>query len=317
MEMARLLQDKVAIITGAGRGLGREYALAMAKEGAKVVVNDYGGGYDGTGKANGPAQDVVEEIKALGGQAVPNFADVSSFAETKELIDTAINKFGKLNVLVNNAGIVRDKMLFNMGEDEWDRLINIHLKGHFNCTRHASAYWREQHKAGNILNGSIINTSSDAGLVGNAGQVNYGSAKAGIALMTIVVALEMAKYGVRCNCIAPSARTRLTTEATPSLGDMMGKEAAPGEFDVFAPENMSPLIVYLASDDSKDISGEVVRVMGNRIWLVRGWHSVGTVAKKEKVKWEPMELGSELKTLLKKAPPKEDLVAIYRDMAGA
>jgi NAD(P)-dependent dehydrogenase (short-subunit alcohol dehydrogenase family) len=307
--MAKLLQDKVVIITGAGRGIGREYALAMAKEGAKVVVNDYGGGYDGAGKATGPAQDVVEEIKALGGQAVPNFADVSSFTATKELIDTAVSKFGKLNILVNNAGIVRDKMIFNMGEDDWDRVIAIHLKGSFNCVRHACAYWREQHKAGNILNGSIVNTSSDAGLLGNVGQVNYGSAKAGIALMTVVVALEMAKYGVRCNCIAPSARTRMTTEATPSLGAVMGGEVAPGEFDMFAPENMAPLVVYLASDDAKDISGEVVRVMGNRIWL-----SAGTVAKKEKAKWEPGELGQALKNLIKQAPPKEDIMSISKDL---
>ncbi len=312
--MAKLLQDKVVIITGAGRGIGREYALAMAKEGAKVVVNDYGGGYDGAGKATGPAQDVVEEIKALGGQAVPNFADVSSFTATKELIDTAVSKFGKLNILVNNAGIVRDKMIFNMGEEDWDRVIAIHLKGTFNCIRHACAYWREQHKAGNILNGSVINTSSDAGLLGNVGQVNYGSAKAGIALMTVVVALEMAKYGVRCNCIAPSARTRMTTEATPSLGAVMGGEVAPGEFDMFAPENMAPLVVYLASDDAKDISGEVVRVMGNRIWLVRGWHSAGTVAKKEKAKWEPGELGQALKNLIKQAPPKEDIMSISKDL---
>jgi len=312
--MAKLLEDKVAIVTGAGRGIGREHALAMAREGAKVVVNDYGGGYDGAGNATGPAQEVVEEIQAFGGEAVPNFADVSDFVATKELVDLAISKFGKLNILVNNAGIVRDRMIFNMGEDDWDRVIAIHLKGHFNCTRHACAYWREQHKAGNILNGSIINTSSDAGIVGNVGQTNYGAAKAGIALMTVVVALEMAKYGVRCNCIAPSARTRMTTEATPSLGAVMGEAVPPGEFDMFAPENMAPLIVYLASDDSKDITGEVVRVMGNRIWLVRGWHSVGSMAKKEKVKWEPMELGEALKGLVKQAPPKEDIMSISKDL---
>ncbi len=312
--MAKLLEGKVAIVTGAGRGIGREHALAMAKEGAKVVVNDYGGGYDGAGKATGPAQEVVEEIAAFGGEAAPNFADVSSFTATKELVDTAVSKFGKLNILVNNAGIVRDKMIFNMGEDDWDRVIAIHLKGTFNCVRHACAYWREQHKAGNILNGSIINTSSDAGLLGNVGQVNYGSAKAGIALMTVVVALEMAKYGVRCNCIAPSARTRMSTEATPSLAAVMGGEVAPGEFDVFAPENMAPLIVYLASDDAKDVNGEVVRVMGNRIWLVRGWHSAGTVAKKEKAKWEAGELGQALENLVKQAPPKEDIMSISKDL---
>ena len=314
--MAKLLEGKEAVITGAGRGLGREYALAMAREGAKVVVNDYGGGYDGTGKATGPAQEVVEEIKALGGEAIPNFADVSSFTATKELIDTAITKFGKLDVLVNNAGILRDRMIFNMSEEDWDRVIAIHLKGTFNCTRHACAYWREQHKAGNVIYGSIINTTSDAGLLGNVGQSNYGSAKAAIACFTIIVAMEMAKYNVRCNCIAPSARTRLTTEATPSLAAIMGTEPPKGEFDMFAAENMAPAIVYLASDDSRDITGEVVRVLGNRIWLVRGWHSVGTAAKKQKAKWEPMELGSELKKLIKKAPPKEDLAAVYRDLAS-
>ena len=207
-------------------------------------------------------------------------------------------------------------MIFNMGEDEWDRVMAIHLKGTFNCTRHACAYWREQHKAGNVRNGSIINTASDAGLLGNAGQANYGSAKAGIAGMTIIVALEMAKYDVRCNCIAPSARTRLTTEATPSLGAIMGKEVAPGEFDAFAPENMAPLVVYLASDDAKDINGEVVRVMGNRIWLVRGWHTAGTVAKKETAKWEPEELGQALKNLIKQGPPKEDITSPYRDVGA-
>ena len=314
--MAKVLEGKVAIVTGAGRGIGKAYALAMAKEGAKVVVNDYGGGYDGAGNATGPAQEVVEEIMALGGEAVPNFADVSSFTATKELIDTAISKFGKLNIIVNNAGIVKDRMIFNMAEDEWDRVIAIHLKGTFNCTRHAASYWREQHKAGNILNGAIVNTTSDAGILGNPGQSNYGSAKAGIAGMTIIVGLELARYGCRCNCIAPSARTRITTDATPSMKDIMGREVPSGEFDVFAPENMAPLVVFLASDEAKDINSEVVRVMGDRIWLVRGWHTVGTVANGRNARWETEELGSALKKLVESAPPKEDITSPYKD-AGA
>jgi len=299
--MANLLEGKVAIVTGAGRGIGKGEAILLAQEGAKVVVNDHGGGFDGAGKGSDPAQQVVEEIRAFGGEAIPNFADVSSFAETKVLIDTAINKFGKLNILVNNAGIVRDRMIFNMTEEEFDKVI---------------VYWREQHKAGNILNGAIVNTTSDAGLLGNPSQSNYGGAKAAIAAMTIIVALEMARYDVRCNCIAPAARTRLSTDATPSLKPLVDKPVAPGEFDFMAPENMAPLVAYLASDDAKDVNGEVFRIMGDRIWFLRGWHNVDTVAK-GKARWAPEELGPVIKKMVEKAPPKEDLTSPYKDVGSA
>ena len=310
--MANLLEGKVAVVTGAGRGIGKAYALAMAKEGAKVVVNDYGGGYDGDGKASGPAQEVVDEIKAMGGEALPNFADVSDFAATKELIDTAVNTYGKLNILVDNAGVLKDRMIFNMSEDEWDRVIAIHLKGTFSCTRHAAAYWREQHKAGNVLNGSVIQTTSDAGLLGNPGQVNYGTAKAGIAGMTIIAGLELARYGCRCNCIAPSARTRITTDATPSMAAIMGREPAPGEFDAFAPENMAPLVVFLASDLAKDVNCEVIRVLGDRVWLVRGWHSVGQLSN-SKVAWTADTIGKAVTKMVGEAPPREDITSPYKD----
>lgn len=310
--MAKLLEGKVAIVTGAGRGIGKGEAILLAQEGAKVVVNDHGGGFDGAGKGSDPAQQVVEEIRAFGGEAIPNFADVSSFAETKVLIDTAISKFGKLNILVNNAGIVRDRMIFNMSEEEFDKVIAIHLKGTFNCMRHACAYWRDQHKAGNILNGAIVNTTSDAGLLGNPSQSNYGAAKAGIAAMTIIVALEMARYNVRCNCIAPAARTRLSTDATPSLKPLVEGISVPGGFDFMAPENMAPLVAYLASDEAKDVNGEVFRSMGDRIWFLRGWHNVDTVAKGN-ARWTAGELGPVIKKMVAKAPPRDDLTSPYKD----
>jgi NAD(P)-dependent dehydrogenase (short-subunit alcohol dehydrogenase family) len=310
-----MLDGKVAIVTGAGRGVGRGEAIALARAGAKVVVNDYGGGFDGTGKATGPAEDVCKEIRAFGGEAVPNFDDVSNFAAAKAIIDTAINSFGKLNILVNNAGILRDKMLFNMTEEEWDAVIAIHLKGTFNCTRHACAYWRAEHKAGNIHGGRIINTVSDAGLLGNPGQTNYGAAKAAIAAFTVITGKEMARYEVTCNAIAPAARTRLTTDATPSLAPMMEKMPAAGQFDLMDPENIAPLIVYLASDDAKDTTSEVFRIYGDRVWLLRGWHTIDTVAKGQ-AKWTPEELAPVIKGMLAKAPPKPDMMDPFKE-AGA
>jgi NAD(P)-dependent dehydrogenase (short-subunit alcohol dehydrogenase family) len=310
--MAKMLEGKVAIVTGAGRGLGRDEALFMAKEGAKVVVNDLGGGYDGTGAAHGPAEDVCKEIREFGGEAVPNFESVADFQGAKRIIDTAIEKFGQLNILVNNAGILRDKMVFNMAEEDWDAVINVHLKGTFNCARHACAYWREQHKAGKVLGGRLINTVSDAGLIGNPGQTNYGAAKAAIAAFSLITSREMARYEVTSNCVAPMARTRLTTDATPSLAALMSKTPPPGEFDMLAPENMAPLVVYLASDDAKDISGETFRLAGDRVWLLRGWHTVDTKAK-GKAKWAPEELGPVLKETLKKAGPKIEMMDPFKE----
>lgn len=309
--MAKLLEGKVAIVTGAGRGLGRGEAILLAKEGAKVVVNDLGGGFDGSGAAAGPADDVVAEIKSFGGEAVANYESVGDFQGAKKIIECAVEKFGKLNILVNNAGILRDKMFFNMTEEEWDSVINVHLKGTFNCCRHACAYWREEHKAGRVHEGKIINTSSDAGLIGNVGQANYGAAKAGIAALTNILAKEMERYGVTCNVLVPVARTRLTTDATPSMKAFMEKTPPPGELDMLDPENMAPLIVYLASDKAKDVSGEVIRIVGNKAFLLRGWHEVDVATKAEKAMWTPEELDKVIKEMISKAPPKQDMLSVF------
>jgi len=312
--MARLLEGKVAIITGSGRGIGREEALLMANHGCKIVVNDLGAHFDGSGQATGtPAQEVVSEIKKMGGEAVANGESVTDFKGAKRIVECALDTFGKLNIVVNNAGILRDRMIFNMNEEDWDAVIAVHLKGSFNMSRHACEYWREEHKKGNVLNGRIINTSSDAGLLGNVGQANYGSAKAALALMAIVIDKEMSKYGVTANAIAPIARTRLTVDATPSTAAFMGREPKAGEFDVFGPQNIAPLVAWLASDDAKDVHGEAFRVGGGTVWLMAGWHTVGKVS--QRATWEPAALGEKLKGELGKGiTAKEDMAAI---LAGA
>jgi NAD(P)-dependent dehydrogenase (short-subunit alcohol dehydrogenase family) len=308
-----LLDGKVAVITGAGRGIGREEALMLAKHGCKVVVNDLGGHFDGTGQSRSPAEDVVKEIRSAGGEAVANFESVTDFKSAKRIVDCAIDNFGKLSIVVNNAGILRDRMIFNMSEEDWDAVVAVHLKGSFNLARHASAYWREQHKAGNQLNGRLINTSSDSGILGNAGQSNYGSAKAAVAAMAIIVDREMNRYGVTANAIAPVARTRLTIDATPQTAASMGTVKA-GEWDPFGPANVAPLVAWLGSDDAKDIHGEVFRVGMGNVWLMKGWHSVGRVSKKGSL-WDPAELGAKLKEELGKgATAKENMGAV---MAGS
>ena len=305
--MARLLEGKVAVITGSGRGIGREEALLMAKHGAKIVVNDLGAHFDGSGQAtSSPAQEVVAEIKKMGGDAVANGESVSDFKGAKRIIECATDTFGKLNIVVNNAGILRDRMIFNMAEEDWDAVIAVHLKGSFNMARHACEYWREEHKKGNLLNGRIINTASDAGLLGNLGQGNYGSAKAALAAMAIIIDKEMAKYGVTANAIAPIARTRLTVDATPSTAAIMGRKVGEGQFDAFAPEHISPLVAWLASDDAQDVHGEVFRVGAGTVWLMQGWHSVGKVSKR--AVWDAADLGTALKSeLAKGATAKEDM----------
>jgi len=302
-----LLDGKVAVITGAGRGIGREEALLMAKLGAKVVVNDLGGHFDGTGQSRSPAEEVVKEIRAAGGEAVANFESVSDFKAAKRIIECALDNFGKLNIVVNNAGILRDRMIFNMNEEDWDAVIAVHLKGTFNLARHACAYWREQHKAGNILNGRLINTSSDSGLLGNAGQSNYGAAKAAVAAMAVIIDREMHRYGVTANAIAPVARTRLTIDATPQTAASMGK-VAEGQWDPFGPANVAPLVAWLGSDDAKDVHGEVFRVGMGSVWLMKGWHSVGRVTKKGTV-WDAAELGAKLKEELAKGATKKESMA--------
>src|SRR3954462_9308531 len=263
------LDGRVAIITGAGRGIGREHALLFASEGAKVVVNDLGGAMDGSGDDRTAAEQVADEIKGLGGEAVANADNVADWEGAQRLINTAVETFGDLNVLVNNAGILRDRVLVNMTEDEWDAVIHVHLKGHYAPTRWAAAYWREQTKAGKDVKASVINTSSTSGLLGNPGQTNYGAAKAGIASFTVICAMELARYGVRSNCISPAARTRLT-EQTPGLGEMVQPPADGSVFDVWDPENGSPLVAYLATAECP-FTGQTFYVQGGTVKLMQPW----------------------------------------------
>lgn len=263
------LQGRVAIITGAGRGLGRSHALRFAELGAAVVVNDMGGGPDGGGSGTSPAHEVVEEITAAGGQAVAHIGSAADWSSGAEMVDIAVKKFGSLDILVNNAGILRDRTVFNMTEAEFDSVVNVHQKGHFVPTRHATAYWREQFKAGKHVKASIINTSSGAGLFGNTGQTNYAGAKAAIVAMTIVAARELERYGVRANVIAPAARTRLTLQ-TPGMGDRLEEEVKKAGFDSWAPENVTPLVAWLAQADCP-ANGQIFTSRGGHIGLIQGF----------------------------------------------
>lgn len=261
------LDGRVAIITGAGRGLGREHALLFAAEGAKIVVNDLGGANDGSGSDMTPAQQTVADIKGMGGQAIVNTDNVADWDGAKRMIDSAIEAFGDLDILVNNAGILRDRVLVNMSEAEWDSVIQVHLKGHFAPTHHAAAYWREQAKAGITKPRNLVHTSSTSGLFSNPGQANYGSAKSGIATFSQICAKELSRYNVKSNAIAPAARTRLTM-ATPGLEDIMA--AKDGKFDEWDPANVSPLVAYLASDLC-EFSGETFYVQGGQVTRVATW----------------------------------------------
>ena len=287
------LDGRVAIITGAGRGIGREHALLFAGEGAKVVVNDLGGGMDGSGEDIGPAQQVVNEITAMGGEAVANTDNVADWEGGQRLVNAAVEAFGDLHVLVNNAGILRDRVLVNMTEEEWDAVIHVHLKGHFVPTRWAAAYWREQTKAGKEVRASVINTSSTSGLIGNPGQANYGAAKAGIASFSNITAQELIRYGVRVNCIAPAARTRLT-EATPGLGDIVKPPEDAGAFDVWDPANISPLIAWLATEDCP-VTGKTYFIQGGQVRLFQPWTMTSTIEKQGR--WTVDELDREMKKL--------------------
>nr|WP_042183514.1 SDR family oxidoreductase [Kibdelosporangium sp. MJ126-NF4]CEL15576.1 Putative uncharacterized protein (Hypothetical short-chain type dehydrogenase/reductase) [Kibdelosporangium sp. MJ126-NF4]CTQ98240.1 Putative uncharacterized protein (Hypothetical short-chain type dehydrogenase/reductase) [Kibdelosporangium sp. MJ126-NF4] len=270
------LDGRVAVISGAGRGIGREHALLFAKEGAKVVVNDLGGANDGTGGDAGPAQEVVEEITAAGGTAVANTSDIATWDGARQFVDQAVSEFGGLDIVVNNAGILRDGFIAGLEESHWDAVIAVHLKGHFAVLRHAAGYWKQQSKAGNQPTASVINTASASGtLLPNAGQVNYGAAKAGIAALTLVAAEELERYGVRVNAIAPVARTRLTL-ATPGMGALFAAEVEEGEFDAFSPANISPLVAHLASEKCR-VTGQVYAVQGGAIQRLRGWHVDGQI----------------------------------------
>jgi NAD(P)-dependent dehydrogenase (short-subunit alcohol dehydrogenase family) len=287
------LDGRVAIITGAGRGIGREHALLFAYEGAKVVVNDLGGAVDGSGDDRTAAEQVVDEIRAMGGEAVANADDIADWEGGKRLVDTAVEAFGDLHVLVNNAGIQRDKMLVNMSEAEWDSVIYVHLRGHFVPTRHAAGYWREQVKEGREVSDSIINTSSTSGLLGNPGQTNYGAAKAGIAAFTVIAAQELVRYGVRVNAIAPAARTRMT-EQTPGLVDIVKAPKDPGSFDIWNPANVSPLVAYLATE-SCPLTGRVLFVQGGQLRAFQPWTMTDTLQKPDR--WTVEELAKELPAL--------------------
>jgi NAD(P)-dependent dehydrogenase (short-subunit alcohol dehydrogenase family) len=292
------LDGRVAVVTGAARGIGRAHALLLAEEGAKVVVNDVGGEWDGTGRDERPAQLVVDEIAKNGGTASANYNDIASWDGAEKLVRQAIDEHGKLDVLVNNAGILRDRMMFNVTEEDWDAVINVHLKGHAATIHHACAYWRERAKAGEQIAGRIINTSSESGLYGMRGQGNYGAAKSGIAILTRVVAQEMAKYGVTANAIAPRARTRMITQ---TFGDQfMAAPEDPNAFDSFAPENVSPLIAFLASDAAAHISGQVFIVTGGMVQLAE-WVRPGPMIDKG-ARWTVAELAGEIDKLFAEHP---------------
>jgi NAD(P)-dependent dehydrogenase (short-subunit alcohol dehydrogenase family) len=279
-----LLDGKVAVVTGAGRGIGREEALVLSGEGAKVIVNDVGAGLHGESSQDAhPAEEVVALIKERGGEAAVNGDDISSWAGGKNVVEQAIDTFGSLDILVNNAGILRDKMSFNMDESDWDDVIRVHLKGHFAATHHAAVYWRNRAKAGEDVTGRIINTSSEAGLFGNAGQANYAAAKAGIAALTWVEARELGRYGVTSNAIAPRARTRMTE--TIFGGD--GMSAADG-FDAWDPKNIANVVAFLAAPASADITGQILVVFGGNIYATSAFKVVGQVTRD--AAWTPEQL---------------------------
>ncbi len=289
------LDGRVVVITGAGRGLGREYALLCAAEGARVVVNDAGIGPNGNvGVTESPAEAVVEEIRACGGEAVANTDDVTDWRGGQQLVRTAVDAYGDLHVLVNNAGILRDRLLVNMSEEEWDLVISVHLKGHFVPFRHAADYWRERSQAGHSVNASVINTSSTSGLHGNPGQTNYGAAKAGIAALTVIAAQELGRYGVRVNALAPAARTRLT-EATPGLGQMVAPPSDPARFDEWDPANVAPLVAWLATE-SCPANGQVFYAFGGTIAVMTGWTKRPGLERQDR--WTVAELAEALPPLL-------------------
>jgi NAD(P)-dependent dehydrogenase (short-subunit alcohol dehydrogenase family) len=296
--VSRICEGRIAIVTGAGRGLGREHALELARQGAKVVVNDLGTSGAGEGASSGPADEVVALIKELGGEAVSNGNDIADFEGARQLVAQAVETFGGLDVLVNNAGFLRDRMLVNATEDEWDAVIRVHLKGHFAPLRHAAAYWRDEAKAGRPRQARIINTSSGAGLQGSIGQGTYSAAKAGIAGLTLVAAAELGRYGVTVNALAPAARTRMTEAA---FAETMARPDS--GFDAMDPANVSPVVAWLASEDSADVTGRVLEVEGGRICVEEGWRH--GPAKDLGRRWESGEVGDGVRELLAVATAPE------------
>ena len=288
--MSKLCEGRVAIVTGAGRGIGREHALMLAANGASVVVNDLGGERDGTGKSLGPASEVVQEIKSAGGQAIVNGDDISDWAGAERLLQQALSAFGRVDVLVNNAGILRDRMLVNMTEAEWDAVIKVHLKGTFAPAHFAAAYWRDQAKAGKPVDARLINTTSVSGIYGNPGQTNYGTAKAGIAAFTIIAARELGRYGITVNAVAPGALTRMTEDLGMGRGSEEEKEA-------LHPRWIAPIVTWLASPESRHITGRVFEASGRVLAIAEGWHR-GPVARPVE---DPARIGPLVAELMKTA----------------
>jgi NAD(P)-dependent dehydrogenase (short-subunit alcohol dehydrogenase family) len=300
--MSGICEGRVVLITGAARGIGRGHALEFARQGAKVVVNDLGGEMDGTGSSTGPAGEVVTEIRAMGGEAIANGEDVSDFDGATKMVRSAIDAFGRLDVLVNNAGILRDRMLVNMAPEEWDAVVRVHLRGTYAPSRAAIEYWRDRSKGGETNVARIINTTSPSGIYGNVGQTNYGAAKAGIAAFTVIAAMEVARYGVTMNAIAPAALTRMTESLS------MGQRAAqrpPDEWNALAPENIAPLVVWLGSEQSSGVTGRVFNVVGGHISVAEGWVE-GPVVDKDG-RWDPAELGEVIPDLVARAAPNADM----------
>ena len=287
------LDGRVAIITGGGQGIGGAVAKLFAREGATVVINDIGASLSGLQSEGNPAAELAGEIEAAGGTAVTNGADIADHEAARDLVESTVDRFGRLDVLVNVAGILRDRMIFNMSEEEWDAVIHVHLKGHFVPTRHAAAYWREQTKAGVEVKASVINTSSTSGLLGNPGQTNYGAAKAGIAAFTTIAATELSRYGVRVNALAPNARTRMTVE-TPGLADIVAAPAEAGTFDTWDPANIAPLVAYLATEGCP-ATGKVYFILGGQIRLFQPWTLTDTLEKDDR--WTVAELQAEMHQL--------------------
>ena len=300
--MAKLCEGRVCIVTGAGRGIGREYSLMLAEHGAKVVVNDVGGEIDGEGRSIGPAHDVVEEIVAAGGEAVANGDDISDFEGAGRLVQQAIDTFGGLHVVINNAGILRDRMLVNMTEAEWDAVVKVHLKGTFGPSHHAARYWREQSKAGVEVHGRIVNTSSPSGIYGNIGQTNYGAAKAGIAAFTIIAAMELERYGVTVNAIAPAALTRMTENLGMGQADEAAKEK-------MSPRWIAPIVTWLASEESASVTGRVFDVSGAAVSVSEGWHRGPTAQPID----DPEAIGPMVIDLVAKARPNANMLGYDKD----
>lgn len=295
--MHGICDGRIVIVTGSGRGLGRAHALELARQGARVVVNDLGCELDGTGGGTGPAGEVVEEIRAGGGEAIANGDDVADFDGAARMVAAAIDAFGGLDAVVNNAGFVRDRMFANAAEDEWDAVVRVHLKGHFAVARHAAAHWRDQAKAGQPVDARIVNTSSGAGILGSIGQAAYSAAKGGIATLTLVQAAELGRYGVTANALCPAARTRMTEGV---FTEMMATPDEPDAFDAMAPENVSPLVAWLVSNQSAHVTGRVFEVEGGKVGVATGWQHGPTVDKG--ARWDAAELGPVVDDLLAKAP---------------